>query len=179
MKDLFLISTQIHLFSHEPRAHRVHIQIKSTFLFLICIFIRSNECTASVRYFLYAFLQESFLNDCNNLGLSIWLSLHVLFVSLFPFFLGSHNRKYAFTGMNEAALLSARLVSSPLALFSRKVPDMFYLKCFSFIYFSYFTFLFSSYMILKFFTSQIRYRFHSIFPLILIIFLFFYFRELV
>lgn len=125
---------------------------------------------------MYAFLQESFLNDCNNLGLSIWLSLHILFVSFFLFFhsfLGSHNRKYAFTGMNEAALLSARLVSSPLALFSRKIPDMSYLKCFSFVYFSYFAFLFSSYMILKFFTFQIRHRFHSIFPLIFIIFSFF------
>lgn len=180
----------MHLSLHEPRAHRVHIQIKSTFFPLIFAYLSAltNECTASVQLLLVCILAgKFFLNECDNLGLSIWLSshrFHVLLVSLyfkllFHSYLGPYNCKYAFTRMTEAASLSARLVSSPLALLSWEVyvlrhilPKMlpFCLVCLAF--------LFSSCAILKLCTLQIRHRFHSIYLLFLLVsFVFFIPRD--
>lgn len=91
-------------------------------------------------------------------------------------YLEPYNCKYAFTRMIEAALLPARLVSSPLALLSREVyvlrhvlPKMlsFSLVCLAL--------LFSSCAILKLCALQIRHRFRSIYPFFLLVSFVFFF----
>lgn len=168
----------MHLSLHEPRAHRVHIQIKSTLFPL-----HSREQTSVQRLYailLVCILAGMFFKRVRQPRPFSMVFFHRFVSHYLNFFvhsyLGPYNCKYAFTRMTEAALLPARLVSSPLALLSREVyvlrhvlPKMlsFSLVCLAL--------LFSSCAILKLCALQIRHRFRSIYPFFLLVSTVFFF----